>query len=85
MIDRIIRLMQAAWTLETESLAGRTNLVGMVLALLASGLVSSLSIFEAVVRVFQPEYHSTLPALQMFIVYLLFNAACVALIAALER
>lgn len=84
-MKRILQLIREAWALETGSLPGRINLGGMLLGLIASGLLSITSFFEAVVRVFQPAYTSHFPTLQLFIAYLVFNLGCVALLVWLER
>jgi len=79
----LLQLVRWIWGLQT-TVAGRANITGMVLALIGSGLISLLSIFEAVVRVFKPHYSTGQLWLQLFIVFCIFELLCVVILAVLE-
>ena len=81
----LFELFKEAWRLETKSLAGRMNLVSMIAALAATSMVTFIPILEAVVRIFQKNYTSNIPAVQLLIVFCLANICCVGLLVVLER
>ena len=58
---RWLSLLLAGMKGELGTEVGRINFFGMVLVLLASGLVSSLGFFQAAVRVFRPNYSTGVP------------------------
>ena len=82
-MKRVVKLVRWALSLE-KSTAGRTNIVGMILSLVASGLLSLTESFQSIVRVFQPHYTNDFPIVQVFAMFLLFNFLCVMLLVILE-
>lgn len=77
-------LGKAGFSAEIGTDAGRVNLIGMILSLVASGLAGSVAVFESLVRVFRPEYTSGQPWAELFVCFLLFQVVCVSLLGALE-
>jgi hypothetical protein len=84
-LEKLWAVVREAWGLEKDSLPGRINLVGMLLGLLGSGLLSTYSAFQSLVRVFQPHYTTGVPVVQLLIVYFLFNLACVYMLVQINR
>lgn len=60
--------------------AGRTNLVAMVLALVAVIALSLAPVIELIVRLFRPEAEVGTPVLQILALFFCFMMACVVMV-----
>jgi uncharacterized BrkB/YihY/UPF0761 family membrane protein len=74
------------FAIRTENTAaGRVNLVGMCLAVLASGLLGVTGLIEPIVRIWSRSYRSGISPISLLIVLIVFFLFCVLIVGLLDR
>lgn len=84
LLEQLIAVLKAGFDAEQDSLAGRVNIIGLVLAAIVALASSVTPWFEAVVRLFQEDYTASVNVLEVLALFAVFVLACVILLGLFE-
>lgn len=84
MLGQLFEALKEGLAAERVTLAGRVNIIGLLLAAVIALASSVTPWFEAVVRLVQPTYTTSVDVLQIMSLFAIFALACVILLGLLE-
>lgn len=84
LLEQLIGVLKVGFDAERDSLAGRVNIIGLVLAAIVALASSVTPWFEAVVRLFQKNYTASVNVLEVLALFSVFVLLCVILLGLFE-